>query len=619
MVAQPRQRYSANSGGKSVLEDAAVYADKVLGGWLGKNIGGTLGMPFEGVMDVNELSYYDPYPRGAVPNDDLDLQVLWLYAMRGPGRNITSHDLRRAWISHLTNPCPDEYGKCDINMRRGLVPPICGWYNNYFIDCMGAPIRSEIWAMICPGYPGVAVQYAYNDATLDHTGEGVNGEVFLAALESAAFVTGDLASLIETGLSYIPAASDVAKAIRYVVEARQDGADWRSARAGLLARFPTVNFTTAPINIGFIAIGLLYGRTFDECLTTAVNCGYDTDCTGATVGAILGIIHGAKAIPEKWLRPIGHELVHAANLFPSSRPFKDLHELTAATVKLGLELLQEPCPERRAVERHEFVKKLEHTHPSLFSVRIPGGEVSLDYGGFPTLGRDVEKVLTYTFSAASGSAGEYDVVPLHDEGLSSAGVRTPGRDAATLSYTVKVRARCNFWPPYHALRLQLMHKHGAVHELPVALISRKLWEVSRTVGRTDPSAFEAMDPFSIPDGSFLAIEAEDESLNCLFGAVGSGIVIARRKVHFPQSVEIRVICECSDWVSVWHEGAQIIDCRRRDGVIPSPHRSRVTGARTRVNRGWNTFTLRALKSGPDYAGFFFFADPETLMSFVDLG
>ena len=32
----------------------------------------------------------------------------------------------------------------------------------------------------------------------------------------------------------------------------------------------------------------------------ALNCGYDTDCTCATAGAILGIIGGAGAIPEQW-------------------------------------------------------------------------------------------------------------------------------------------------------------------------------------------------------------------------------------------------------------------------------------------------------------------------------
>ncbi len=40
----------------------------------------------------------------------------------------------------------------------------------------------------------------------------------------------------------------------------------------------------------------------------AVNCGKDTDCTGATAGAIMGIIN-PDCIEEKWLKPIGRGLV----------------------------------------------------------------------------------------------------------------------------------------------------------------------------------------------------------------------------------------------------------------------------------------------------------------------
>ena len=52
------------------------------------------------------------------------------------------------------------------------------------------------------------------------------------------------------------------------------------------------NFTDAPQNIAFTILGWLYGEDFGDAILKAVNCGYDTDCTGATLGAILGIIGG---------------------------------------------------------------------------------------------------------------------------------------------------------------------------------------------------------------------------------------------------------------------------------------------------------------------------------------
>ena len=49
------------------------YRKKVRGCFIGKSVGGTLGMPFEGNLNVNEVTYYDPVPTSMVANDDLDL------------------------------------------------------------------------------------------------------------------------------------------------------------------------------------------------------------------------------------------------------------------------------------------------------------------------------------------------------------------------------------------------------------------------------------------------------------------------------------------------------------------------------------------------------------------
>ena len=56
----------------------------------------------------------------------------------------------------------------------------------------------------------------------------------------------------------------------------------------------------APSNIGIVIIGWLYGEDdFGKSLCIAVNCGEDTDCTAATLGAILGIVHGNSNLPEE--------------------------------------------------------------------------------------------------------------------------------------------------------------------------------------------------------------------------------------------------------------------------------------------------------------------------------
>ena len=57
-------------------------------------------------------------------------------------------------------------------------------------------------------------------------------------------------------------------------------------------------------------IGLLYGEgDYKKSLLIAVNCGDDTDCTGATIGALMGIMHGTKVLPEDWVAYIGNRIV----------------------------------------------------------------------------------------------------------------------------------------------------------------------------------------------------------------------------------------------------------------------------------------------------------------------
>lgn len=202
-----------------------TYRQRVFGGWLGKNIGGTLGEPVEGEKERLNLSFYPDLPAegGPLANDDLDLQLVSLHALEQYGVRLTAAELAQKWLDHVTFPYR-EYGYCLGNLRRGLVPPVAGWFNNQFYnDCMGAPIRSEIWAMVAPGAPDVAATYAYQDAVVDHAeGEGGFGEMFNAAVESAAFFEDDPHRLIEIGLEYIPSDSEVSAAVQSSIGTKRD-------------------------------------------------------------------------------------------------------------------------------------------------------------------------------------------------------------------------------------------------------------------------------------------------------------------------------------------------------------------------------------------------------------
>ena len=288
--------------------------DKIYACWMGKNIGGTMGTPFEGKRQINDIQGFTT-PEGTVlPNDDLDLQLVWLKAIedRGP-YNLNSQILGEYWINFIP-PHWNEYGIGKGNMRAGLLPPLSGDYQNDWKNSNGAWIRSEIWACLAPGCPDIAIKYAIEDACVDHgMGEGTYAEMFTAAVESAAFVVDDIRELINIGLSKIPAECRIARSINLLTDAYDKGVDWKTARNMLVEDSQDLGWFQAPANVAFTMLGMLYGEgDFKKSMIYAINCGDDTDCTGATLGALFGIMHGSKIIPEDWRSHIGDQIVTVA-------------------------------------------------------------------------------------------------------------------------------------------------------------------------------------------------------------------------------------------------------------------------------------------------------------------
>lgn len=307
--------------------DKDLYREKVMGCWLGKAVGGTLGMPYEGMDGPFNLAYYDPVPQGMVPNDDLDLQVLWACLLDRQRRPQVSRSLfARAWRENINFPW-DEYGVCIRNLREGIEPPFSGSFDNWFTNGMGAAIRSEIWACLAPGNPALAAAYAYEDACLDHAGQGLWAEVWLAAMQSAAFVESDVHKVVQRGFEFIPPDAEIRAAIDDTYRWWAQCPDWRTVRGQILEKYGHDNFTNVTENMAFVLLALLDGNgDFSRSICTAVNCGKDTDCTAATVGALLGILH-PDAIEKRWLKPIGRQLL----LSPEIRGIQPPSSLDAFT------------------------------------------------------------------------------------------------------------------------------------------------------------------------------------------------------------------------------------------------------------------------------------------------
>ena len=367
------------------------YLNKVYGGWLGKCIGGTAGAKQENNKSVMGYTFDTVFPETIPPNDDFDLQVLYLQeVLEKVGAKFSSNDLAKAFAQY--NLClANEYTFAIKNIELGIFPPLSGTFNNdFFKDSMGAPIRSEIWAFMSPGDPEAAVKLAALDGIIDHesNSEGVYGEQFLAAMESYAFVESDMHKIILKGLDYIPKNSHLFQCIDVVLAQCGKCKDWKVIREKIIREFGSADASDSVVNIGLIVMALVLGkRDFGKTVLMVINSGYDTDCTAATVGAVFGILEGFDKIPGNWALPIGDE--YELGTVDIKRYSNQLCTLAEDTCKAGLSF------QRDGLIDVLFTHVPDSVAPSL---PLPGPdnsiEISMEYQDLPSIGYAQETCVT---------------------------------------------------------------------------------------------------------------------------------------------------------------------------------------------------------------------------------
>lgn len=310
--------------------------DKIHGCWYGKCLGGAAGAPVEGIKEIIETDNFEEIFNPDLPNDDLDIQLLWLEVLEKKGINITSCDLADAWIEKCWYPF-SEYGYFMKNYERGIKPPYSGIINNsFFKEGMGCPIRSEIWALISAGNPKLASQYAYNDACLDHADNSVYAEQFLSCAQSIAFFEDDIETIIKKAMEYIPQNSKLYECMNFVVDLYKKGESYLDARKMVLARYSHPDFTNVVQNIAFVIIGLLYGKgDMRKTINISLKCGYDTDCTCASAAALVGIVKGYSSLGEELTGLIKDYFICGIDV---KRPSDSIKGLAEDTTKIALSI-----------------------------------------------------------------------------------------------------------------------------------------------------------------------------------------------------------------------------------------------------------------------------------------
>jgi ADP-ribosylglycohydrolase len=243
------------------------------------------------------------------PDDDINYTVLALLLLEEHGVALETEHVARAWLKRL--PLASVF-TAERAAYRVLVERGDEWFaegaplgfeleacsDNAFNDWIGAQIRADLYGWVCPGRPALAAELASRDARLSHRGDGVHGAAFVAALGAAIPVEADLEAAIDAALLEIPSDSGAAEAVALgIAHAGQaDGGTRLREHYGGMSPVHTLN------NLALVVWALVGHRDdFGAAVGEVVSAGLDTDCNGATVGALWGL--QGRPIPEDWTRP----------------------------------------------------------------------------------------------------------------------------------------------------------------------------------------------------------------------------------------------------------------------------------------------------------------------------
>lgn len=346
----------------SVAQDEKLF-DRVHGAWLGRIAGCMLGKPVEGwgkdplekyLKFIGEypLANYvppagDTMPEGvehkphewsargkwnhALMDDDTNYTVIGLKIMEEKGLDFTTNVVGHMWQQNLPyfHVCTAER-QAYMNLVNQLHIDQVPMYLNPYREWIGAQIRADFWGYCAPGWPEKAAEFAYRDAALSHIKNGIYGEMFCAAAISAALATDDVNEIIEAAANEIPAKCRLAETVSDCLKWRKECATWEEAFKKMLQTYyGQYNWVHTNNNLAIVLIAMLFGwPDFEKTICISVMQGMDSDCNGATAGSIIGAALGAKALPEKWIKPLDGKLETTVIGFP----LPEIEELARRTM-----------------------------------------------------------------------------------------------------------------------------------------------------------------------------------------------------------------------------------------------------------------------------------------------
>lgn len=301
-------------------------SELIVSGVMGAVVGHTLGAPLIGGTEFRRLNFYEPVPARMAPAPALDAWLVWSNHLRS-GR--FPEILSQTWLSHWNYPI-DESSFGLHNCGRGLGSPLAGSFGNPLSNGSQAFGRAVYWGLVFHGDPERAAEFAYYDASLDHTGEGVHLPVATARMVAMAGPTVEFPQYARVITSTVPGSSRILKALPEVLKLidQEDGP--QQTKLTLAETLGIADQFEATLTMSWILVGLGQLKNgFGAAVRATAGCGGASNHATLVTGTIAGLRAG-KADAE-WTTPLGTAYV-AGHGLRGIEPPQNLSDLASLVV-----------------------------------------------------------------------------------------------------------------------------------------------------------------------------------------------------------------------------------------------------------------------------------------------
>ena len=388
------------------------YSEQLKGFWLGQNIGNWTGLitemdkvgspstlPFytdedwgskdlkaiwgEYVPHAERIDFYfqpEGTPWGA--DDDTDIEYMYLYLHHSlQASKLSAEQIQQGWLKHIYSetdaPLYQKFADSQPQvenflwesnqearklMVKGLLPPATSEpTNNPKYSMIDAQLTTEIFGLMAPGRPDIALDLAYLPIRTTAKYDAQWIAEFYVVMHSLASVVDSSASLkqqtqwlAQRASQQLPPDSTAAGVYNFVKDHyhnNPDKSDWEATRDAIYQRYQLEGRDgyhysqpfDAVINFAASLVSLFYGQgDIVRTLQIATLVGWDSDNPTATWGGLLGFLLGEQGVEQAFgLSSVSSTYwIHRTRRhFPDQTPDQAGENDFSGMAKMGIEVV----------------------------------------------------------------------------------------------------------------------------------------------------------------------------------------------------------------------------------------------------------------------------------------